>query len=161
MSKTGNKGGRPLLFTDVEKLELQIEEYFESCWTQKIDQYGNPVFAKDSKGKKTNDPILVQSKPYTVAGLAVFLNCSEETLLNYEKEEGNRKEFFGTIKKAKDRIYAYKQEYLYSGRNPTGAIFDLKNNYGWKDKSEVDHTSKGKRIAGFNYLKPDQNEKQG
>lgn len=155
MSKSGkNKGGRPLLFQDKKKLEKQIDEYFEHCWQQKIDQFGNPVFQKDKKGKKTDEPVMVQWKPYTVAGLAVYLDCSEETLLNYEKEKTNRKEFFGTIKRAKDKIYAYKAEYLYSGKNPTGAIFDLKNNYGYADKQEVDHTSKGKRITGFNYVKP-------
>lgn len=133
MSK--NKGGRPLKFKDEKELQTKIEEYFKSCWRQKIDMWGNPIFTKDSKGKKTEEAVMEQHKPYTVAGLAVFLDCSEDTLLNY----AHKKKFFGTIEKAKEIIYAYKQEFLYSGKNPTGAIFDLKNNYGWKDKVEEDH----------------------
>lgn len=133
-------GGRPLLFTDLKKLEQKINRYFRSCWHQKIDMWGNPIYSKDKKGKKTDKKVMVQFKPYTVAGLAVYLDCSEETLLNYEKEKNSRKEFFGTIKRAKDIIYSYKQEFLYSGKNPTGAIFDLKNNYGWKDKVETEHS---------------------
>ena len=29
------------------------------------------------------------------------------------------------------------------GKNPTGAIFNLKNNYAWKDKTEVDSKHTG------------------
>ena len=38
--------------------------------------------------------------------------------------------------------------------NPTMSIFNLKNNYGWKDKHEYDHTTKGEKIEGFNYVTP-------
>lgn len=144
-NKTGlkNKGGRPLTFKTVEELQVKIEEYFKHCWRQKIDMWGGLVFEKDAKGKKTDIPVLVQWKPYTVAGLAVYLECSEDTLLNYAKDKRHQKGFFGAIKRAKDIIYGYKQEFLYSGKNPTGAIFDLKNNYGWKDKTEVDNKHSG------------------
>lgn len=141
MIKTGakNKGGRPLKFKTVEELQEKIEAYFKHCWRQKVDMWGNPIFEKDEKGKKTNKQVMEQWKPYTVAGLAVFLDCSEDVLLNYQMKKG----FIGSIKKAKEIIYSYKQEFLYSGKNPTGAIFDLKNNYGWKDKSEVEEKHSG------------------
>ena len=132
--------GRPLLFNDVKKLDARVKKYFKSCWTQKIDMWGNPVFIKDANGKKTKKKVMIQSKPYTVGGLAVFLDCSEDSLVRYRDGEGERKEFCGTIKRACDIIYSYKQEYLYSGRNTVGAIFDLKNNYGWKDKVETEHS---------------------
>lgn len=38
--------------------------------------------------------------------------------------------------------------------NPTMSIFNLKNNYGWKDQKEIDHTSKGESIKGINYIQP-------
>lgn len=132
---TRNKVGRPLKYKDVKKLQEKIEEYFKSCWEQKLDIWGNPIFHKDSKGKKTKKPVLIQKKPYTVGGLAVFLDTSRETLVEYE----GKKQFVDTIKKAKDRIYAFKEESLYTKHNPTGVIFDLKNNDGWKDKIEEDH----------------------
>lgn len=154
MTASNDREGRPLKFKTVDELREKIDEYFASCWTQKIDMFGNPLFVKDAKGKKTDQPILVQFKPYTITGLAVFLDTSRETLLNYE----SKGEFFDTIKKAKEKIYAYAEEFLYSGKNPTGAIFNLKNNWGWQDKTEVDHTSKGKRVVGFNYFQPEKPE---
>lgn len=71
-----NKGGRPLKFKTVKDLEEKINAYFKSCWSQKIDMFGNPVFMKDKSGKKTTEPVMVQTKPYTVTGLAVFLSTS-------------------------------------------------------------------------------------
>jgi hypothetical protein len=104
--------------------------------------FGNPIFVKDAQGKKTTKPVLVQIKPYTVSGLAVFLDTSRETLMDYQ----GRKGFSDAIKRAKERCYSYTEEFLLSGKNPTGAIFSLKNNYGWRDKTETDITSGGKPI---------------
>lgn len=103
-----NKVGRPLKFKTNEELEKAIAEYFEYC-------------------EKS-------SKPMTMSGLAVGLGVNRQTLLNYSKDE----EFFGTIKKAKAVCERYAEEYLFSGKHVAGAIFNLKNNYSWKDKSESD-----------------------
>lgn len=142
-------GGRPLKFESVEILQKKIDDYFKSCWTQKIDMFGNPIFIKDSKGNKTEDPVMVQSIPYTITGLALALDTSRETLLNYEEKN----EYFDTIKKAKERCHNYAENSLYTGKNPTGAIFNLKNNYGWKDKVEQDITSDGLPIQVVSYHK--------
>ena len=37
----------------------------------------------------------------------------------------------------------YAENSLYSGKNVVGAIFNLKNNYNWKDKNETELTHKG------------------
>lgn len=103
-------GGRPLKFQSVKELELKIADYFAK---REID-----------------------GRPLTITGLAVDLDTDRDTLLNYEKKE----EFFGTIKSAKNKIHAWTEEYLFQGKNQAGCIFNLKNNYGWKDKSEVDNT---------------------
>jgi len=108
-------GGRPLKFQSVEELEQKVADYFAEC---------------DSKNIET----LV--KPYTITGLAYALGCDRDTLLNYEQKE----EFFGTVKKAKLKIHSWTEEYLFTGKNQTGAIFNLKNNYGWKDKTESETT---------------------
>jgi homoaconitase/3-isopropylmalate dehydratase large subunit len=81
---------------------------------EKIDSY----FAKMDAEKR----------PYTICGMAVELECDRLTLINYEKRE----EYFNTIKKAKQRIEAYAEERLF-GNSVAGVIFNLKNNYGWKD----------------------------
>lgn len=146
--------GRPFKFTDPDQLEKEIQKYIDGCFTQKIDMFGNPVFLKDKDGKKTDNQVMVQTKPFTITGLAVFLDTSRETLLQYEDPEhfdGIEPEIasklIDTIKKAKDMIHAYAEEFLYSGKNPTGAIFNLKNNWGWTDEHKYDHTSKGESIA--------------
>lgn len=134
-------GGRPLLFTTVEELEKKIEQYFASCFDYQRDMFGQPIqdkipngFTKSGKARfKPGEFLFVQVKPFTVSGLAVFLNTSRETLMNYEK----RDEYFDTIKKAKDRIYAYTEERLFTSK-PTGAIFSLKANYGWEDKQKLE-----------------------
>lgn len=134
-----NNGGRPLKFKTVEELQKRIEEYFNSCWTQKVDMFGNKLYAKEKGGKKNQKkPIMIQNKPYTITGLAVSIGTSRKVLLSYEAK--NR--FSNTIKRAKEMCHAYAEESLFIGKNPSGAIFNLKNNYNWKDKTEVEHKSK-------------------
>jgi hypothetical protein len=79
--------------------------------------------------------------PITITGLALALKTSRETLMNYEK----RDKFFDAIKEVKLVCENYAEQRLF-GTTPTGAIFALKN-YGWKDKQEHDHTSKGEAIG--------------
>src|SRR5574344_1167911 len=138
--------GTPLKFSTPEELKNKIEEYFNSCYDYKRDMFGNRIEDKeciaeveDEKGIihrkwKKHAFVMEQVKPFTVSGLASYLNTSRETLTNYEK----RDEFFDTIKEAKDKIYAYTEESLFTSK-PAGAIFSLINNYGWKNKQEIDN----------------------
>lgn len=115
--------GRPLKFKSVEELQNAIDSYFLSC--EDLEKEGFYI------------------KPLTITSLAVFLDTSRETLLNYEEKD----EYFGTIKKAKEKIHAWTEEQLYRNTQVTGVIFNLKNNYGWKDKTETDMTTNGKDMA--------------
>ena len=76
-----------------------------------------------------------EERPYTMSGLAYALDMDRRTLLNYS----SRSEFILTIKKARDRIQQYAEERLF-GNNVTGVIFNLKNNFGWEDKKQVEST---------------------
>lgn len=118
--------GRPLKFKNKEELENAIEQYFLSC-----EDPEKPGF---------------YSRPLTITSLAVYLDTSRETLLDYQEKD----EFSDTIKKAKQRIHAWTEEQLYRNTQVTGVIFNLKNNYGWKDKTEQDITSAGKPIPLMN-----------
>lgn len=120
--------GRPPKFESKEQLQNLIDLYFISC--------------QDEKGE--------WKKPPTITGLANALDTTRETLLNYEDKE----EFSDTIKRAKEQVHQYVEEYLFTGKNQTGAIFNLKNNYGWKDKTETDLTTGGEKILGINYVTP-------
>ena len=101
--------GRPLKYKSVEDMQRDIEKYFAEC---------------DEK-----------QKPYTVSGLAYALGTTRRTLLDYQEKD----EFSHTIKKAKTKIELFNEEMLYSKDvSTTGVIFNLKNNYGWKDKQEIE-----------------------
>ncbi len=100
-------GGRPLKFESVEDLESKIKAYFTECDTVE--------------------------EPYTITGLAVALDTSRQTLCEYEE----RPEFVDTIKRAKDKCEKQIEVMALKGKyNSVFSIFNLKNNYGWKDKQE-------------------------
>ena len=86
-------------------------------------------------------------KDYTVTGLALCVG-SKQLLQDYEK----RKEYADIVKEAKLII---ENAYELSLRESGGVhnIFALKN-FGWKDKQELDHTTKGEAIKGVNYIVP-------
>ena len=101
--------GRPLKYNRVEDMQKDIDEYFAEC---------------DEK-----------QKPYTVSGLAYALGTTRRTLLDYQEKD----EYSHTIKSAKAKIERFNEEMLYSKDvSTTGVIFNLKNNYGWKDKQEIE-----------------------
>ena len=79
---------------------------------------------------------LGQDKP-TISALAYALGMSTEALRNYEAKD----EFLATVKRAKQKVEMALEQHLFSGA-VTGAIFNLKNNFGWKDKSEVEQNTK-------------------
>jgi hypothetical protein len=142
-------GGRPLKFKTPEELQERIDAYFADCdphpelvtyyeWHQKesgqVGKDGKPFMVNDqSKPPMTKTKWdMTDQKPYTITGLAVFLGTSRQTLINYQDKDG---QFFDTIKGAKDRIENFWEKELL-GAHATGPIFNLKNNYEWKDKTE-------------------------
>lgn len=103
---------KPLLFPSIEELQVKIDAYFADC--------------------DEND------KPYTVSGLADHLETSRQTLINYEEKA----EYFDTIRKAKAKIERYNEEQLYRPQQVAGVIFNLKNNFGWRDAQQLEITNK-------------------
>lgn len=83
----------------------------------------------------------------TISGLAYALGFeSRQSFYDYEK----RDVFSYTVKRARLFIENEYEDLLRSG-NVTGAIFALKN-FGWSDKQEIDHTTKG-QLIGIDYSK--------
>jgi hypothetical protein len=74
----------------------------------------------------------------SILWLCEYLDIHRSTLIDYEEIP----EFSNTIKKAKQIIEKYNAEQLYRKEQVTGIIFNLKNNFDWKDKSEVDNNTK-------------------
>jgi hypothetical protein len=120
-------------YKHVEDLEAAIAEYFESCWETKWvenKKTGEWKMLTDHEGT----PILEQVRPYTISGMAVHLGLSRMGLHNYKA----RPEFKPVLEKAKNVCEAYLEEGMLKGKVPAiPGIFNAKNNYGWKDKSEL------------------------
>lgn len=111
-------------FRDPEQLKKDIEEFFIEC-------------------KEEN-------RVPTITGLAVHLDTTRLTLLDYENEivkrlpDDVKHEISNTIKKAKQRVQAEYEQALFDRGKTTGAIFTLKNNFNWADKQEIVQTSNNK-----------------
>ena len=129
VSKKKNKIGRPRKYTNVEELQDLIDEYFKMC----DDNH----------------------RPYTITGLALYLDMDRKSLLRYEKEYDD--EFCHTIKKAKERVQEFVECCLFKKGITAGVIFNLKNNFGWQDKQEVD-TNSVNRVTIINDLPSDEDE---
>jgi len=118
--KSKKKVGRPKKYNSVEEMQVKIDTYFSDCDERKAI--------------------------YTIEGLCYWLDMERQSLLNYSKDE----EFFDTIKRAKAKILARLQELASSGKhNATMAIFNLKNNYGYVDRSEVKNEHSGEIRRGM------------
>lgn len=103
--------GRPKKYTKAEEMQEKIDEYFTMCEQKE--------------------------EPPTVCGLALALDMDRSGLLRYEQEG----EFRNTIKKAKLKIEANYEQMMVSGKGSTpGLIFNMKNNFGWRDQQEVKHS---------------------
>lgn len=129
-------GGRPPLYTNKDDLEKNIEEYFNYC-----DNRVQQVYSKKSDGVIE----VINPEPYTMAGLAYYLHMDRKTLYNYSREVN--KEFFPSIKAARNRVQLDVERRLMEGQ-ATGAIFNLKNNFGYVDKTEVDQNISGELRTG-------------
>jgi hypothetical protein len=97
-----------LKYKTEKELEEGIDKYFQEC---------------DEK-----------EKPYTMSGLAYSLGIDRATLVRY----GDRDLFATLIKEAKQKVECQLEENALMGKsNSTFTIFNLKNNYGWRDQVQV------------------------
>lgn len=156
-----NLGGRPLKFESVAALQKLIDDYFISC-EPTVKDVTEWVDARDNKGTLKKDQhglnYLVEVKhkvktervPYSITGLALALDTTRRTLLDYEEGLNDFKPgdenydpldagFSHTIKKAKAKIEHDIQLRLDSNM-VAGTIFNLKNNFGWIDRTVEDGT---------------------
>ena len=91
-------------YQTVEELQSVIDAYFAEC-------------------------LAMEMHP-TVTGLAYALDLTRQGLINYAE----RSEFVDTIKRAKIRVEIAVEQTLMNGKSTAGAIFNLKNNFGWLDE---------------------------
>lgn len=135
-------GGAPLKYTP-EELEIKIVEYFKY-----VDEENVQRKLRRFEGEKL--------KPYTVTGLCVYLDICKDTLIDY----GKRPEYAEAVKRAKQRVENYVEEGLLNGSiNAIGGIFNLKNNFGWVDKIDINATSQPEQLTPNDIQRHLQNRK--
>ena len=125
-----NNSGRPRVFNDNDILRCKVESYFEHCDAQK------EVY-EDSKGRLT-----IVRKPYTLSGLCLWLGICRDTFAEYANGvyDDSSNKFSDTFSYARHKVENYVEEGMLNNTlNTNGSIFNLKNNFGWKDKTEVEH----------------------
>ena len=107
----GSEVGRPRMYQDAAAFREAIDAYF-------ADREAH-------------------EKPYTMHGLARALGCSRQTIINYENYH-DAGPFVDAIKAARECVAEWTEDRLHTkGFHPAGAIFSLKNNFGWQDTQTV------------------------
>lgn len=106
------KLGRPLKFATPQDLQKAVDLYFISLESE--DKEGNIVH-----------------HPPTISGLAYALDIETASLRSYEKRDA----FFSIIKRAKQKVEIALEQRLYENA-PTGSIFNLKCNFGYRDNAD-------------------------
>ena len=128
------RNGRPPKYRTPQALQEKIDEYFESCWVDKV------VEVTDKDGNVTATNSRYQNRPYTIMGLVLALGfISRQSLLDYCNRNEGKKQFADIIKAAKAKVEMNVEEYLLTGKSAAGPIFWLKNHGGYSDKQEVEH----------------------
>lgn len=100
--KQRSKHGRGKSFESPEALWESACEYFQWC-------EDNPWTKKDWVGKDGDEVQRETPRPLTLSGLSLFLDCSEQTLRNYGKED-TYKDFFEVITRIEQTIRTQKFE---------------------------------------------------
>ncbi|TFD15518.1 hypothetical protein E3T26_06970 [Cryobacterium sp. TMT1-21] len=140
-------GGRPLAFATVDALEQAINSYFSECDPHLAKRMTETGTATDGSTMFGLREVMTEQKPYTMSGLARHMEIDRKTLLNYSKIE----QYFPTVEAARERVHEFAEAQLY-GKSSGGAQFVLKNNFDWKDRSEVDLTTKDQPLAMVEFI---------
>jgi hypothetical protein len=122
-----------LAFTDPEALEERIEEYFQSRTRKR------KIYPRDG------DPYEEEYQvPPTMAGLALALDTTRQTLLAYGRgDEPRDPAFVPIIARAKMRIAEFAEEALYVREASNGAKFALEVNHGYGREDREGGTGEG------------------
>jgi len=138
--------GRPPKYETPEEMQRIITLYYLACRVHKEDRLELLDDLNDEDLLVVND---IEDIVPTISGLAYTLGMSTEAFRNYEQKD----DFLATVKRAKQRVEMSLEQRL-AGNAVTGSIFSLKNNFGWKDKTEQELSGpKGGPIeTSFNFM---------
>ena len=127
-------------FNSPQHMQALCDEYFASC---------DGVLYNPKTGKpyldRNGEPVIGQIKPYTVTGLALWLDLTTESMKEYEKgmlddygydiDEINQYSFI--LRKARMRIEEYAETRLYDRDGYNGSKFVLDCAFNWNTRKEI------------------------
>ena len=118
--------GQQPFYTNCMDFEAKIQMYFDEC--------DGIHLSDDIRHSKDFKPI-----PYTMPGICYYLGySSRHALTAIENNTNGMKQLSNTAKRARLRIEAQRNEYMLMGKvKEVSGIFDLKNNFGWKDDRQL------------------------
>lgn len=129
------KTGRPKKYTKTT-LAKAVERYFRSI-SRTIparDATGGAIRNDDGEDIMLTEYVV----PPSISGLCLFLGIDRSTWQNYANQE-EHPELHEITAHARARIEAYLEEQLLTReKGLQGIIFNLQNNYNWKQKQEVE-----------------------
>lgn len=153
------KPGRPKKYT-AASFQRACEAYFDSISYQKpvmrgemeFDADGYPVLDDFGHPKIKYKPVITTSgkeatetvwtEPPSLTGLCLYLGIDRATFSRYGTHDDEKPEeserFCNTVTRARGRVEAYLESRLEDKSASRGAIFNLQQNFGWKEKKEID-----------------------
>ena len=138
--------GRPKKYTK-KGLEKAVEGYFASIsrTVDARDEDGEPMLNDAGEAIRVTQYV----RPPSVGGLCLYLGIDRSTWQNYADRELHP-EFQEITAYARMCMEAYLEEQLLTReKNVQGLIFNLQNNYGWREKREVELGGETRRtVAG-------------
>ena len=142
--------GRPKKYKSKKALYEAVEDYFASiCCTITVHNEIGDVVVND-----LGDPI-IQKKyvvPPTISGLCLRLGIDRRTWNNY-CDEKLHPEFQIITSTAKARIEAWlEEELICREKNVRGVIFNLQNNFGWREKKEMELGGETRKVMAAESL---------
>lgn len=156
---TIRKPGRPKKYT-AASFQRACEAYFDSIsyleprmkrvavltedGLPELDGFGHQKFKHQQVVTADGKPAFETcwTEPPSLTGLCLYLGIDRATFARYgtpdpeNPEESER--FCNTVTRARGRVEAYLESRLEDKSAARGAIFNLQQNFGWKEKKEIE-----------------------
>lgn len=147
--------GRPRKYTP-RTLRKDVERYFASITrkvritepvpTGRYDDKGHMIFEQVPVKNSLDEEVWITEYivPPEIAALCEFLEIDRSTWANYRDPDKNP-EFSEITQQVYERMKAWNERELLTrpGKDIKGIVFNLENNYGYREKHDFDISSSG------------------
>ncbi len=139
-------GGRPTKY-EGEITVKKVDEYLSTC----VDEI--EIFEKTVGDKSVSYERILKTNIPSVAGLAIYLDLSKDTIYQWAKE-------YPEFSYALEKVSRLQEHKLINGSvagtyNPTISKLMMSSNHGYKEKTESDVTSNGETLQNTILVKFD------